>query len=160
MSSSLAFAHVPTHTMTVSSDLLGQIEIDPSEILHFPAGLFGFPECRSFILLKSEQEDLYWLQSLEHSALTFLLLDPFNHFPGYSVELLAPDLRDLQARKAPEVLILAIVALPQTRSGLPTANLQGPLAINAAARLGKQLAISDSPFGLRCEFSLGAAAPA
>ena len=140
--------------MIVQSDLLGAIEVTEDDIIDFPAGLFGFPECRSFILLPAARDGVYWLQSIEHGALAFLLADPFQYFDGYSVELPMADRKDLQVTTQSEIIVLAIVTLPRSREEMPTANLQGPLAINLVSRRGKQLAIGESEHGIRCPISL------
>ena len=144
--------------MQVHSELLGSLEVDPGELIGFPQGLFGFPECRSFVLISTEREGVYWLQSVEHSALAFLLVDPFLHFDGYSVEIAPADLAELHSGENGNVVILAIVTLPQTRDERPTANLQGPLAFNLNARVAKQLACAETKFGTRAPFDLLAGA--
>lgn len=140
--------------MRVHSELLGSFEVTPEELIEFPQGLFGFPECRAFVLIPTEREGVYWLQSTEHSALAFLLVDPFLHFDGYAAEVTPADLQELRSGEGVDVAILAIVTLPQSRDERPTANLQGPIAFNLRERVGKQLALSDSEHGIRCPFEL------
>jgi flagellar assembly factor FliW len=152
MSSSAAIAYSPG--MIIPSDLLGPLTVSEEEVVQFPAGLYGFPECQRFVVVPAEREGLYWLQSLDHAALAFLLADPFAFFDGYSVDLAPTDLAELQATESSEIGLLAIVTLPRTRHERPTANLQGPLAIHLGAQRGKQLAIAESEFGVRCAFEL------
>lgn len=143
-------------TVTVTSDLLGLVAPSQENTFIFPVGMFGFPECRRFALLNAGREGLFWLQSMEHTALTFLLADPFRFFDGYSVELGAGDRAELKLHddtNADDVAVLAIVTLPRTRDELPTANLQGPVAINFGSRVGRQLAVADGAWGVRCAFS-------
>lgn len=151
MSTAVALAYDAPSNVIVHSDLLGDLEVSEDQILEFPAGILGFPECRSFVLLPAQREGFYWLQSLDHSTLAFVLVDPFVYFPGYGVELSELDGKELRAEEDTDVAILAIVTLPASRDQPPTANLQGPLALNLRARRGKQLALDDSDqFGLRC----------
>lgn len=147
-------ALAPAPVMIVRSDLLGSLEMRPEEVLEFSAGLFGFPECRSFVLVPAERDGLYWLQSTDHSTLSFLLADPFLFYDGYAVELSPQDLEMLRAQDPTDVLILAIVTLPRSRDELPTANLQGPLAINMRGQVALQLALVEGEFGLRCPLRL------
>jgi flagellar assembly factor FliW len=151
----LAAVATPTR-MIVNSDLLGPLEVDEDEIVHFSAGLFGFPECRNFVFLPADREGMYWLQSTDHGTLAFLLADPFRFFDGYTVDLAPADRTDLIAHSPSDVVILAIVTLPRRGETLPTANLQGPIAINLEARRAKQLALSESPFGIRSPIDLSA----
>ena len=51
------------------SELLGELVVPRSELISFPAGLYGFSECRTFALVPTAREGLFWLQSADHSAL-------------------------------------------------------------------------------------------
>lgn len=158
MSAATALAHAPRTQMIVESELLGTLTVPDEEVIRFPTGLFGFPDHQDFLLLPAEQEGLYWLQSTESEALAFLLADPFVFFDGFSVELSPGDRHDLRANEASEIAVLAIVTLPRSPREQPTANLQGPLALNLKAQRAKQLAIPDSDFGLRAPLDLTKAA--
>ena len=138
----------------VASDLLGPLTVPADELIEFPSGIFGFPECRRYVVVPGERDGFFWLQSADHSALAFLLVDPFLFFEGYSVDLSAQEIQELGAGEASDVAILAIVTLPRTRHEQPTANLQGPIAIAFASRRAKQLAIAESEFGVRCTLDL------
>lgn len=146
--------HLLDSLMTISSDLLGALQVEQDEIFQFPQGLFGFPDCSSFVLLGAEREGLYWLQSAEFSSLTFLLVDPFPLFPGYGVDLSDNDMAELGVQRPDEVSILAIVTLPGTMEEMPTANLQGPLAMNMRTRTARQIVTEENEFGTRCSFKL------
>jgi flagellar assembly factor FliW len=152
MNSSAAYLMAQEPDLTVASDLLGPLSVSAEEIIDFPAGLFGFPECRRFVIVPGERDGFFWLQSADHSALAFLLVDPFLFFEGYSVDLSDQEIRELGASDASEVAILSIVTLPRSRQEQPTANLQGPLAIGFGQRRAMQLAIAESEFGVRCRF--------
>lgn len=145
---------LPDQLMTLSSDLLGPLEVGQDEVFQFPQGLFGFPDCSAFVLLGAGRDGLYWLQSAEFPSLTFLLVDPFPRFPGYVVDLADGDLGDLAALGSDELSILAIVTLPGTMEEMPTANLQGPLALNMRVRTARQIVLDENEFGTRCEFDL------
>jgi flagellar assembly factor FliW len=138
----------------IQSDLLGPLEIEPADVVHFAEGLFGFPDSRDYVLLPTERPGLYWLQSAEHSALAFLLVDPFPLFDGYAVDIGEADLRQLGGAAEADLIVLAIVTLPRDPAERPTANLQGPLAIDLRLRTAKQLAVGESAFGVRCPFDL------
>lgn len=144
--------------MLIQSDLLGSHNVEPAQLFRFAKGLFGFPECHDFALLPAERAGLYWLQSVEHSTLTFLLVDPFLYFPGYEIDVADGDIRELAVEAEEDLSVLAIVTLPRTTVEKPTANLQGPVAFNLRTRLGKQLALEESELATRCPFD--PAAPA
>jgi len=152
MSLNAALAFEPS--MTVHSDLLGPLTVAPEDVVRFPSGLFGFPECREFVLVPGSREGTYWLQSVEHGTLAFLLVDPFLFFDDYAVDLGAADRAELEVEEASDVMVLTIVTLPRTRREPPTTNLQGPLALNLRSRKGKQVAISERDLGLRVPVDL------
>lgn len=122
-----------------------------TDTLHFARGLLGFPECRAFRLRAAERDGLYWLESLEHETLNFLIVDPFRFFPGYAVELGRADTFEIDARNAAELAVFAIVTLPRN-GGAWTANLQGPVVINTRSGLGRQSVLGDARVGVRCPF--------
>ncbi len=123
----------------------------------FPTGLFGFPECREFLLTATGRPGFYWLRSCEHQPLVFLLADPFVFFPGYTVDLSDGDVAGLDSRDPSELAVLAIVTLPRAPGEPLTANLQGPVVLNLGRRVGRQIVLTDRDFGLRSEFRVEAA---
>jgi flagellar assembly factor FliW len=153
-----AKAAAPTPIETeylVHSDLLGDFTILSTSAIDFPSGLLGFPECRRFALVRGGTDSAYWLQSLDHAALVFLLVDPFPHFADYSIDLPAAELAELGASSPADLAVLAIVTLPPPGlDARPTANLQGPVAVNLRERRGKQIVSGDTDFGVRCPFDL------
>ena len=56
---SAALAYSMPSTVTIASDILGTISVEPGSLLTFPRGLLGYPECRSFVLLPSERPHVY-----------------------------------------------------------------------------------------------------
>src|SRR5690606_33387345 len=72
--------------LVAPSALLGPLAVPRDQVYRFPSGIYGFPDARTFVLLPDDAEGCFWLQSLEHADLTFLLVDPFRFVPGYVVE--------------------------------------------------------------------------
>ena len=157
MTASAAAVLASRNDVMVHSDLLGPISVAASELITFPAGLFGFPECRSFVLVAAARDGMFWLQSAEYGTLAFLVVDPFLFFADYAVDLAPVELAKLEAKEAADLAILAIVTLPRSRDDQATANLQGPIAFNLRSRLAKQIAIPDSDFGVQCPIDLAMA---
>lgn len=146
-----ALAYSMPGMITIASDILGTLSVDPTAVLTFPRGLLGFPECRSFVLLPSERANVYWLQSVDYSSLAFLLVDPFIFFEGYTLDLAATDLHAVSPN---EVSVLAIVTLPSEPGEPPTANLQGPVVIRTPHAEGAQVVLAESSYGIRESFTL------
>ena len=140
--------------INVSSSLFGDIRVRPQDVIEFPAGLLGFPECRHFALIGGQASGTFWLQSIEHPVLVFLLVDPFLAYGGYTVDIAPQDLAGLEIAQPSDVAILSIVTLSRSPNEPATANLQGPLAINLRTRIGKQIAIDVPGFGVRVPLDL------
>ena len=138
------------------SDLFGPLDITDDALIEFSAGLLGFPECRSWALLRGTKDGTAWLQSADHSTLVFLLVDPFVFFEGYAAELSEGELRQLRAKDAGEITVFAIVTLPAAGEQVCSANLQGPLVLNLAARRGVQVVLGEGPFGVRAPIPMTA----
>ncbi len=133
---------------TVTSHVLGDVTANPEQILDFPNGILGFPEAQEFMLVATERAGFYWIQSLLHETLTFLVLDPFIHIPDFSVELPDDEMGTL-GTEAGKLVVLSIVTLPAGPDDILTVNLQGPLVINTDNGIGQQLILHDSPHGTR-----------
>ncbi len=105
--------------------------------LRFPWGLPGLERYRRFVVMPVQDNPFFLLlQSEDEPDLGLLLLDPFPLFPDYSYTLTDLDRRDLKLDSGKDLLLYTTVSF--SPEGLCT-NLAAPLAINAPARLGKQL---------------------
>jgi flagellar assembly factor FliW len=135
----------------LSSVLLGPLEIRPETIFTFPAGLPGFVTLRNFALVETQRDDLVWLQSVDDPELTFLLADPFALVPGFEVDIPPADLAAFGATEG----ALLVLAVAQLEGGAPvTANLQSPIVLDRERRLGRQVVLPDSRYGMTHPISI------
>ena len=135
--------------IAVRSELLGELRVRTTDLLHFPSGMLGFPECRRFALLRGGRDGLFWLQSMEYSALVFLLVDPFSIEDNYSFDVQPSQIVELGPGESSDIGLLAVVTLPADQGRLPTVNLQGPLVINFRTRYAKQVVSGDDQHSVR-----------
>lgn len=136
---------------TLATKALGQVNLEPGEIIHFPEGLIGFQEYREFALLRDREESPFlWLQSVEESTLAFVVVRP-EVFAGdrYSPRISSSDLEKVQVKQLSECEILSIVTIPENQPEKMTANLQGPVLINAEKRVGRQVISNDEKHSVR-----------
>lgn len=132
----------------VETRLFGTIDIPDDQRITLPDGVLGFSSCHDFALLPAGPANFYWLQSLEHATLAFLLVDPFPYFEGYAIDVPDPVVAHLRAERADEVSVLAILTLAGPGEGA-TANLQGPILLNLSSRIGQQFVVQNSPYTTR-----------
>lgn len=143
MSSATASAEV----VTLNSMLLGPLELRAETVINFPSGLPGFVSLRNFALVETQRDDLVWLQSVDDAAVTFLLADPFAAVPGFEVDIPAADLATLGANSSEQALL--VLAVVQLEGGRPsTANLQSPIVLDRERRVGRQVVLPDSRYGM------------
>jgi flagellar assembly factor FliW len=145
----------PAARETVVSHLLGELDVPAEAVYTFPEGVYAFSDRRRFALVPTEHSALYWLQSLEEHALTFLVADPFRFFPGYEAELSDADQAHLGSPAAAEALVLAIVTLPPDPASSATANLRAPVVLNTARRVGRQIMLAQDRLRVAEPLTLG-----
>lgn len=122
----------------------GEIEVNKDDIINFCSGMYGFERYKKFVILKdSPDDDVMFLQSLENTDLSFVLIDPYYIFRNYAPNLSEEDLRDLDVEKESQLkyLVIAIIKENITDS---VANLKSPIAINPSTRIAKQVILQNS----------------
>lgn len=139
-----------------SSTLFGALGASEKQVVRFDAGLLGFPTCRRWLVVDGVRPGTAWLQSVDHEAITFMMVDPFIMFDAFAIDLSPMDLRRIGATHAANVVVLALVTLPRAPGAPATANLQGPLVIDVRARRGMQLVIEGGRWGVREPLPAGA----
>lgn len=122
---------------------------DEGILLAFPKGLVGFPALTRFRLYEpSDGYPLKFLQSEDNPRISFVCMDPAGIKPDYAFALNDEDAA-LLALEAPEdALILTLVVIPEDPRRM-TANLAGPLVVNAKSRKGVQVVLNAEEFPLQ-----------
>ncbi|MPY94816.1 MAG: flagellar assembly protein FliW [Acidimicrobiia bacterium] len=140
--------------MLVASTRLGDLDIDENTVLEFADGLLGFGSARRFALVDTHDTGTYyWLQSLDDSGLAFLTVRPWAFFPDYEPELPEADRVALGLEDAADALVLCLLTVDRATSSI-TANLLGPLVVNAAAKVGRQVVLTDSGLSTRAPLAV------
>lgn len=133
--------------MVIETSRFGGIEVDDQRFLNFPKGLLGFPDDREFALIQTgENSGFYWMQAVHRPELAFVVTDPRMFVPDYRVPIKADDLSQIGLTDPAGSHVFVIV---NRVDDMLTGNLQGPLVINVATRIGKQLVLSDKRFATR-----------
>jgi len=153
-------------TTTVELPRLGTCTFRETEVLTFPWGLPGFPNCRRFLALAVEaHENVLWLQSLDELKVALPVADPWHFFPEYDPRLPAFARVSLELTRAEDFSVLAVLVIPET--GTPTMNLLAPIIINLRTRVGRQVTVDRgdrdaAEYGVRVPIILAepSAAPA
>lgn len=130
--------------MLVETKLLGEVEVQESEIITFEQGLLGLQDLKKFTLLPIEQDlPFLLLQSLEDVEVSFVLAYPYAFKSDYAYEISDEDREALKIEAAEHVLTYAIVTMNDSWA-TSTMNLLAPVVINVQEKLAKQIVLQSS----------------
>lgn len=133
--------------MIIQTSRFGGIEVDDQRFLNFPKGLLGFPDDRDYALIQTGADSaFYWMQAVHRPELAFVVCDPRLFVPDYRIVIKTDDLTQIGLTEANGSQVFVIV---NKTDDLLTGNFQGPLVINVATRVGKQLVLSEKRFATR-----------
>jgi flagellar assembly factor FliW len=136
--------------MKILTQRFGEVDIDPAKILTFGEGIIGFHQYSRFVFLPfMEGTPFELLQALDQPDLAFVTINPFLFRDDYQFDIGDEDLEAIQVKDKSELMIRAIVTLPTDDPRRMTANLQGPLLINEARLLGRQIVLHDTDYTTR-----------
>ncbi|MHB1036269.1 MAG: flagellar assembly protein FliW [Pirellulales bacterium] len=130
--------------MLIKTTRFGSLEVEPEDLITFPAGLLGLEDCREWILLADAQNDsLGWLQSVLRAEIALAVVSPRRFVPQYQMRVARAELAPLELPEVKEAQVVVIVG--KTDRSI-TLNLKAPLVINAERRLGRQVIVNgDQP---------------
>lgn len=135
--------------MIFNSERFGRVEYTEQDVVRFPQGLVGFPDMTCFFIHRDERvSPLVWLHSQDDPNLAFLLADPFEFIPNYSLKLHLPKSvrREMGSEEHLRVKCIVTIHPEFSRS---TLNLLGPLIINSAEQNGWQVILDDDSLSTR-----------
>ena len=125
--------------MKISTARFGEINIADEEIIEFANGLLGFEKFNRYVILNTEDGSPFrWMQCVDDGDLAFVLIEPLAFMFEYDLEIDDSDVTHLGLEAAEDAVLFAIVTIPEIAQEM-TANLQGPVVINAKLRKGRQV---------------------
>jgi flagellar assembly factor FliW len=120
---------MPAVSFTTSR--FGAVSVAEDRIINFVQGVPGFEKLRRFILIDHDAEGVFrWLQSVDDPAVAFLLTDPNQFRPEYTVPLKKADADGLGVKDPGSLITLVMVCVSQETREL-SLNLKGPVVFNA-----------------------------
>jgi flagellar assembly factor FliW len=135
--------------MRFDTTRFGQIEVKSEDIIIFPDGPLGFPDCTRFTFIDEDRAVPFrMLQSLDNPALAFVIVDPLIARPDYHFDVTHDDLKLIKTDSTENLLVYCIVTMSRNINEV-TVNLQGPLVINPSQRLGHQFVLVDTEYTTR-----------
>lgn len=136
--------------LVLKTKYFGSIEIEESDVLTFPKGLFAFEDEKKFVLLPFEGSDsaLLCLQSAADEHLAFVVMNPFAVCPQYAPVLQAGELEKLGVADSIDLCyyVMCVVRDPVADS---TLNLKCPVVINDQTRQAMQVILEGGDYHMR-----------
>ncbi|HEB75808.1 MAG TPA: flagellar assembly protein FliW [Nitrospirae bacterium] len=127
--------------ITFPTTRFGSLQVREEQIIHFPNGLFGFPDLKRYILLDHKDTEIKWLQAVDDADVAFIVINPFLINPSYQFDI--PDAgKELIGLE--DINDLAVLVIVRVENNTLLANFHGPIILNSATRLGAQLVV-ESP---------------
>ena len=143
--------------MKVMSSRFGTIELDEQQVINFPAGIIGFPDETSFVMIRPRPESpIAWLHSTQTSSFAL---------PVVSAEALETDIGDtvFEASQAAGLVAsdepFAIMAVLNASGARASVNLMAPIIVNAETRQGAQVLLEGSNYSTQEPFVLRSTPP-
>lgn len=135
--------------MLIETRDFGELNIDDNDIIVFKVGIFGFEEYTKFIILKDAPDDnIFYLQSVENSALTFVLVDPYSVINEYNPIVSKVDMDELGVTSV-DHLTFALIAIITKDVEKSVVNLKAPIVINSENKQAKQIVLDEQIYELR-----------
>ncbi|MGX4668780.1 flagellar assembly protein FliW [Cerasibacillus sp. JNUCC 74] len=135
--------------MLLATKYFGEIDVTPTNMIHFPTGILGFPQETEFVLLDFPDNPLFQiLQSIKRKEIAFIVVNPYQLYEDYTFKLDDGIVKALQLSDETEIVVLSIVTLKQPFD-TSTMNLQAPIIINANKQQGKQFVINSDKYSTR-----------
>ncbi len=130
--------------MIVKSKFLGELDIAEEKVINFEEGILGFEEIKEYCIVPIPQkEGFYIMQSIEDENISFILINPWDSFKDYEIDIDDAQLEELRVEESSQLAIYSIVSFK--KNGM-TANLLAPIVINAENKNGAQIVLHYSKY--------------
>lgn len=137
--------------MNINTKVFGEIDIDDEKIIHFPAGIIGFPDLTDFALIHDEEKGIgaiHWLQSIQEPGFAMPVMDPLIVCPDYNPEVDDELLSPIGSIDPEELLVLVTVTVPSDLTKM-SVNLRGPVIVNAAEKKACQVIVEGEGYTVK-----------
>ncbi|MEO5331958.1 MAG: flagellar assembly protein FliW [Magnetococcus sp. YQC-5] len=130
--------------MEIHGTRFGVLEFAEKEVIILNEGLLGFPMSRRFLLFPYGQDSsFFWLQSVDEPEIAFIVINPFDFFADMEFVIEDADAEAIGCPSGDDVEIFTLVTIPEGKPEEMRTNLAGPVVVNTANRMGRQILIKE-----------------
>lgn len=136
----------------IETSRFGAVTYNSGDVIKFVKPILGFNELSEYIIIsRPESEPFKWLQSLDDSAVCFVIVDPRLVVNQYTIDVSAHDIKLLKgSEKQEDYQMYVIVTVPKGRPEQISVNLQGPIVLNAKCLTALQMVLNNPEYDIRC----------
>ena len=137
--------------MKINTRVFGEVDIADDKIIHFPAGIIGFPDLTDFTLIHDVEkgmDTIHWLQSIQEPGFAMPVMDPLLVLPTYNPEVEDELLKPIGNWELDDVLVLVTVTVPSDLTKM-SVNLRGPIVINAEEKKACQVIVEGDEYAVK-----------
>jgi len=136
--------------MNLNGTRFGHIEYSNEDIVFFDEGLIGFSKFRHFVVVSTKEDSPFrWLQSLDDSAVAFLVVNPNHYLQDYAPVVEECEAQSLEISPDIPCVVYTTATIPVGSPSDMTLNLAAPIIINPATHKAKQLVIEDPAYTIK-----------
>jgi flagellar assembly factor FliW len=136
-----------SESIEIQSTRFGQMTVAADRTITLSRGLLGFPGLSRYALIQTNEDNyFFWLQSMEDPSLAFVVTDPGIFFKGYEVPLKEENRLELELTDDGFGQVFVIC---NKVNGWLTANLLGPIVVNASNRTAQQVVLTEKKWSTR-----------
>ncbi len=133
--------------MKIETKNFGMIEFEDNAVITFNNGLPAFEDNKKFVIIAEPDTDFYYLQSVEDSNLSLVLLDLSSFMPNYNPLVSEEQLADLG--KIDNNLSIYNVCVIKGDIKNMTVNLMAPIVINNDTNYGRQVILENEEYSVK-----------
>ena len=132
----------------IKTSRFGELTVKKDTLIHFPEGIYGFEYAKEYILLEHYKEGspFKWLQAVKEPNLAFVIINPVDFIPDYTMQLTEEDCNFIQLKDSGDFALMTIVTIPGDEPQKLTANFKAPLIVNVSSRIGRQIILEDEKY--------------
>jgi len=131
--------------MKANTRLFGEIDIEEEKLIHFPEGIIGFPDLKTFTLIFDEEKEtnnIYWLQSMEEPSFAMPVMNPLLMVADYNPMIDDESFEALGGLEPENTMCFVTVTIPQDLKNI-SINLKAPIIVNAVERKARQIIVDE-----------------
>lgn len=117
--------------MKISTKQFGELEFEDDKIIHFPSGIIGMEELTKFLLIKEDEQLLFYLNSIDQPEIVF---------PLFGLRVLDDKYPMIENHEPFGIVTMNSDPLKVT------INLRAPVHINQDDKTGKQIILDDESY--------------